>query len=62
MRRPMRQAELIEEMLEFGVDLKGAELVAPLLLPLYNDPRGLVEALKEREPWLALKLGIVQRH
>ena len=54
--------QLIEEMLEFGVSLAAAEIVAPRLAPLINDPRGLAEALKESEPLIALHLGLLCRN
>lgn len=58
---PLTYDELVEEMLDFGMDLETAEHMAPAMLPLFNDPRGLGTALIENSPRLAEQLGIVRR-
>jgi len=59
---PITLGELIEEMLEFGLDVHTAEKLAPALLPLINDPRGLKGALLIKEPWICEKIGLCPRH
>jgi hypothetical protein len=54
--------DLLDEMLAFGVLLEAAELVAPLLLPLENDPRGFRQALLEECPLIAERCGAIRRH
>lgn len=50
---------LVDEMIEFGIPLDSAVLIAPALLPLLNDPRGLKRALADGAPDIAAKLGML---
>lgn len=54
--------EMIEEMTEFGLAFETAEKMAPILLRYVVDPRGLIKALIDDEPRIALQLGICKRH
>lgn len=54
--------ELIEKMLEFGISIEVAERLAPHFLRLENDPRGFRQALLEREPRLAERVGVTSLH
>lgn len=60
--RPETVEQLIDEMVEFGVSLSAAELVAPALARFVNDPRGLAEALKDGAPAIAERLGLLRRN
>lgn len=52
--------ETIEEMLEFGMQIELAQLIAPALSRIENDPRGFRRALLEDEPRLAEILGVIR--
>ena len=54
--------KLIEEMLEFGISLETAELLAPSLARLENDPRGFALAILDESPEIAEKCGLIRRH
>ena len=54
--------QLIDEMVEGGCSLTTAEIIAPLIAPFTNDPRGLAEALKDGAPKLAECLGLLRRN
>ena len=58
---PTRES-LVDELLEFGLPLTDAELIAPALLPLMSDPRGIEATLRQDHPWLAEKLGVAMRN
>ena len=56
---------LVDELLEFGVSLAGAERLAPLLLPLLNNPSKLREIYLEmahRFPGLKTDPAITSQH
>jgi hypothetical protein len=59
--RTNRQAltldQLMDQMLEFGIPMEAIERVAPALLPLLNDPRGIRIALVEDSPRFASEIG-----
>ncbi len=59
---PVSEWQLIDEMIEFGIQLDVALRVAPAMLPLFNDPRGLAVSFSEAAPLLANKIGVVQIH
>lgn len=54
--------ELVDEALEFGLDLSLANRIAPIILRYMNDPRGLEQALIEFEPLVAEKLRLIVKH
>mgnify|MGYP003394338829 CR=1 FL=1 len=54
--------ELVDQCIEFGMDIDTAESIAPALLPAFNDPRGLARTIEEDSPWLAAKLGLISKH
>ena len=58
----MTKDNLVEEMLEFGCSYELAQALAPVLLPLENDERGVAQALREHAPRIAEQIGILRRH
>lgn len=52
---------LIDEALEFGLDLKTAQKLAPAMLYYVNHPNGM-QALIEREPEVAALLPSIRKH
>ncbi len=52
---------LIDEALEFGLDIETAQKLAPAMLYYVNHPNGM-EALIEREPEIAARLPPVRKH
>lgn len=58
----MTAEQLLEDMLEFGLPLESSERMAQALCPLFNDKRGLAEALRQEVPEIALRLGLLRRH
>ena len=52
---------LIDEALEFGLDLETAQKIAPAMLYYVNHPDGM-QALIEREPEVAARLPSIRKH
>lgn len=53
--------QLTEDMVEFGMSLETAQRVAPILLPLFRDPRGLRAAFIAAFPREAERRGLHSR-
>lgn len=52
--------DVIDEMLAFGIRFEIAEIVAPAIMRLENDPRGFRQALIEEEPLIAERIGAIK--
>ena len=50
--------QLVEDMVEFGMSIETAQLAAPAVLPLFQDPRGLREAFCRAFPLEAERRGL----
>ncbi len=63
-----RIEKLMEDMLAFGMRYEVAELVAPILWPLFDqegklkETSALAEALRQQSPKLAERIGLRRRH
>jgi hypothetical protein len=58
----MNLDDVIDEMLDFGLPIETAEILAPHILRLENDPRGFVTTFLESQPLLSEQLGVSRRH
>ncbi len=54
--------EVLDDMLDFGISLPVAQIVAPLMVRLFNDPSGFRAAVEDEAPGIAARVGLVTLH